>query len=47
MSFAIAATRAEGAVRIADASNVNTSFPDFAGCLKSLGVDISEREVDA
>lgn len=47
MSFAVAATRAEGAVRIADASNVNTSFPDFAGCLRSLGVDISEREADA
>jgi len=44
MSFAVAATRAGGAVRIADASNVNTSFPDFAGCLRSLGIDISERD---
>ncbi|MDH5311785.1 MAG: 3-phosphoshikimate 1-carboxyvinyltransferase [Gammaproteobacteria bacterium] len=47
MAFAVAATRADGPVRIADVANVNTSFPDFAGSLRSLGVDVTEREPGA
>ncbi len=43
MAFAIAGCRASGAVEITDCANVNTSFPGFAGCLRSIGGDISER----
>jgi len=46
MSFAVAATCAEGAIRIANAANVNTSFPGFAASLRGLGVDITERDAE-
>jgi 3-phosphoshikimate 1-carboxyvinyltransferase len=38
MSFAIAAQRAEGDVRIADCANVATSFPGFADLATGLGM---------
>jgi 3-phosphoshikimate 1-carboxyvinyltransferase len=41
MSFAVAGTVAEWAVRVADVSSVNTSFPGFADCLNAVGADIS------
>lgn len=40
MAFAIAATVAEWPVTISDTDNVNTSFPGFVDCLKSMGVGI-------
>ena len=40
MAFAIAGTVAEWAVTIDDTSTVDTSFPGFTDCLRSLGVDI-------
>ncbi len=41
MSFTIAGTRAEWPVRIENTAAVNTSFPGFTDCLRSLGVNIS------
>ncbi len=41
MSFAIAATVAEGPVRIDNVDTVATSFPGFAECLRSLGIAIA------
>ena len=41
MSFAVAATRASGPVRIRDVQPVETSFPGFAGLMQSIGVDLS------
>ena len=40
MSLAIAATVADGPVRVRDVAAVDTSFPGFATCLKSCGVDV-------
>jgi len=40
MSFAVAATVAKWAVHIADTDSVDTSFPGFVECLRSLGVNI-------
>jgi 3-phosphoshikimate 1-carboxyvinyltransferase len=44
MAFAIAGCRASGEVKITDCANVNTSFPGFAGCLRTVGGNISERQ---
>ena len=44
MAFAIAACRASGEVKITDCANVNTSFPGYAGCLRAVGGNISERQ---
>ncbi len=44
MSFAVAATVAKWAVHIGDTDSVDTSFPDFIGCLRSLGVNIVSEE---
>ena len=44
MSFAIAATVAEWPVTISDTDNVDTSFPGFVDCLRSMGVAIDEVE---
>jgi len=41
MSFAVAATRAGWPVRIEDTAAVDTSFPGFVQCLRSLGVGIN------
>jgi 3-phosphoshikimate 1-carboxyvinyltransferase len=41
MSFAVAATRAGWPVRIEDTAAVDTSFPGFVDCLRSLGVGIN------
>jgi 3-phosphoshikimate 1-carboxyvinyltransferase len=40
MSFAMAALRASGEIRIRDCANVNTSFPDFAGLAAGCGLAI-------
>jgi 3-phosphoshikimate 1-carboxyvinyltransferase len=40
MSFAIAGSVAEWAVQISDTDTVGTSFPGFAECMQSLGIDI-------
>jgi 3-phosphoshikimate 1-carboxyvinyltransferase len=44
MSFAVAGTIAEWAVRIQDTASVATSFPGFNACLASLGVDIAYQD---
>jgi 5-enolpyruvylshikimate-3-phosphate synthase len=44
MAFAAGATRAEWPVHIEDTDAVNTSFPGFVACLKSLGVNIAEQQ---
>ncbi len=40
MSFAMAALRADGPIRIRDCANVNTSFPGFAELARRAGLDI-------
>lgn len=40
MSLAVAATAAAGEVEIGDVASVDTSFPGFVDCLKSVGGDI-------
>ena len=40
MSFAVAATIADGDVLVRDVDAVDTSFPDFAACMASAGADI-------
>jgi len=40
MSFAMAALRASGTIRIKDCDNVNTSFPGFAGLAAGVGLKI-------
>ena len=40
MALAVAATIADGPVQIDDVAPVATSFPDFAGHLRGIGVDI-------
>jgi len=44
MSFAIAATVAKWPITISDTDNVDTSFPGFVDCLRSMGVAIDEVE---
>jgi 3-phosphoshikimate 1-carboxyvinyltransferase len=40
MSFAVAGTVADEPVKVLDVAAVDTSFPDFEGCLRRLGADI-------
>ena len=40
MSLAIAGTIASGPVTVRDVDAVDTSFPGFAACMASIGVDI-------
>jgi len=42
MSFAMAALRASGEIRIADCANVNTSFPGFAALAAESGLSIRQ-----
>lgn len=44
MSFAMAALRAAGEIRILDCANVNTSFPDFAGLASGCGLAVEVAE---
>ncbi|MDX1499124.1 MAG: 3-phosphoshikimate 1-carboxyvinyltransferase, partial [Woeseiaceae bacterium] len=44
MALAVAATIADGPVEIDDVAPVATSFPDFAGHLRGIGVDIRVEE---
>jgi 3-phosphoshikimate 1-carboxyvinyltransferase len=41
MSFAIAALRAEGEIRVLDCDHVATSFPGFDALARGLGLQIS------
>jgi len=43
MSFAMAALRASGPIRIDDCANVNTSFPGFVGLASSAGLSVSNE----
>ena len=43
MSLAIAASVAEGPVTIQDVAAVDTSFPGFAECMRTLGIDIGSE----
>ncbi|HEX4871343.1 MAG TPA: 3-phosphoshikimate 1-carboxyvinyltransferase [Nevskiaceae bacterium] len=43
MSFAMAALRAQGEIRIRDVANVNTSFPGFASLAAQAGLGIREQ----
>jgi 3-phosphoshikimate 1-carboxyvinyltransferase len=42
MSFAMAALRANGEIRIDDCANVNTSFPGFVDLAASAGLLVGE-----
>ena len=42
MSFAVAALRARGPIRIGDCANVNTSFPGFAALAREAGLAVRE-----
>ena len=42
MSFAVAALRARGSIRIGDCANVNTSFPGFAALAREAGLAVRE-----
>ena len=42
MSFAMAALRASGPIRIHDCANVNTSFPGFVTLARAAGLEISQ-----
>jgi len=44
MSFAVAGTVAEWAVRIEDTAAVGTSFPGFVDSMRSLGVNIETEQ---
>lgn len=45
MSFAMAALRASGPLRILDCANVNTSFPGFADLARSAGLTLREESI--
>jgi 3-phosphoshikimate 1-carboxyvinyltransferase len=47
MSFAVAATVADGPVVVRDVTSVETSFPGFEACLGSIGADIVCRQGEA
>lgn len=40
MAFTVAGAAADGAVRVRDCVNVDTSFPDFVGCVRGIGMDV-------
>lgn len=42
MSFLIASLRSKEGIHVKDCKNIFTSFPDFLGIMKSLGVNINE-----
>ncbi|RXR07494.1 3-phosphoshikimate 1-carboxyvinyltransferase [Pseudoxanthomonas composti] len=44
MAFAVAAQRASAPVRIGDIANVATSFPDFDGLARSLGMSLQPAD---
>ena len=45
MSFAMAALRSSGEIKINDCANVNTSFPNFIDLAKSCGLDIKSEVI--
>jgi 3-phosphoshikimate 1-carboxyvinyltransferase len=46
MAFATAALRAEGAIKILDCKNVDTSFPGFVETARGAGLKIETRTED-
>ncbi|MGB0713773.1 MAG: 3-phosphoshikimate 1-carboxyvinyltransferase [Gammaproteobacteria bacterium] len=46
MSFAMAALRSAGTIRIRDCANVNTSFPGFVNLSRGVGLDVNEENAD-
>lgn len=42
MAFTVAALRANGPIHIRNCQNVATSFPDFAGLARSVGISVAE-----
>jgi 5-enolpyruvylshikimate-3-phosphate synthase len=44
MSFAMAALRAGGPIRIHDCANVATSFPGFAALARNAGLQLTEEQ---
>ena len=40
MAFAVASLRAQGELRILDVANVGTSFPDFPGAARAIGLNV-------
>jgi 3-phosphoshikimate 1-carboxyvinyltransferase len=47
MAFAVAASVAQGPVTVRDVAAVETSFPGFDRCLRSIGIDIARLTDDA
>jgi len=47
MALSIAASTATHEVTIRDVATVDTSFPDFPACLRSIGIDITRSVSDA
>jgi 3-phosphoshikimate 1-carboxyvinyltransferase len=45
MSFAMAALRAQGPIRIDDCANVNTSFPGFVELASGVGLTITQEQL--
>lgn len=46
MAFAVAAVGASDPIRIRNTENVATSFPDFVGCARAVGLNASESRDD-
>ena len=44
MAFAVASLRSQGDIRILDCANVATSFPNFVGLARSVGLNVRETE---
>jgi 3-phosphoshikimate 1-carboxyvinyltransferase len=43
MAFSVIALVARGPITILDTANVATSFPDFSGVMRRIGLDIQEQ----
>jgi 3-phosphoshikimate 1-carboxyvinyltransferase len=43
MAFAVAAGAAAGPIRVVDTQNIDTSFPGFLDCARSIGLRVSEQ----
>jgi 3-phosphoshikimate 1-carboxyvinyltransferase len=43
MAFAVAAGAAQGPIRVDDTQNIDTSFPGFLDCARSIGLRVSEQ----
>ena len=43
MAFAVASLRAQGELVIHDVANVGTSFPDFPGVARGIGLEVTSE----